>query len=46
MTCIYAKFIPTLLMAEQKTFRLELADDNLEMFLDIENVIKKVIAGD
>ena len=41
-----AKFIPKLLRAEQKDIRSEIAQDNLEMVSDDEDVLKKVIAGD
>ena len=41
-----AKFIPKLLTTEQKDLRSEIAQDNLEMVSDDENVLKKVITGD
>ena len=46
MTRVCAKFIPKLLTTEQKDFRSEIAQDNLEMVRDDENVLKKVITGD
>ena len=41
-----AKVIPKLLTTEQKDLRSEIAQDNLEMVSDDENVLKKVITGD
>ena len=46
MTGVCAKFIPKLLTTEQKDLRSEIAQDNLEMVSDDENVLKKVITGD
>ena len=46
MTRVCAKFIPKLLTTEQKDLRSEIAQDNLEMLSDNENVLKKVITGD
>ena len=46
MTRVCAKFIPKLLTTEQKDLRSEIAQDNLEMLSDDENVLKKVITGD
>ena len=46
MTRVSAKFIPKLLTTEQKDLRCEIAQENLEMVSDDENVLKKVIAGD
>ena len=46
MTRVCAKFIPKLLTTEQKDLRSEIAQDNLEMVSDDENVLKKVITGD
>ena len=46
MTRVCAKFIPKLLTTEQKDLRSEIAQDNLEMVSDDENVLKKVISGD
>ena len=46
MTRVCAKFISKLLTAEQKDLRSEIAQDNLEMVSDDENVLKKVITGD
>ena len=46
MTRACAKFIPILLTTEQKDLRSEIAQDNLEMVSDDENVLKKVITGD
>ena len=46
MTRVSAKFIPKLLTTEQKDLRSEIAQENLEMVSDDENVLKKVIAGD
>ena len=45
MTRVCAKFIPKLLTTEQKEFRSEIAQDNLEMVSDDKNVLKKVITG-
>ena len=42
MTRVCAKFIPKLLTTEQKDLRSEIAQDNLEMLSDDENVLKKV----
>ena len=46
MTRVCAKFIPKLLTTEQKDLRSEIAQDNLGMVSDDENVLKKVITGD
>ena len=46
MTRVRAKFIPKLLTTEQKDLRSEIAQDNLEMVSDDENVLKKFITGD
>ena len=46
MTRVCAKFITKLLTTEQKDLRSEIAQDNLEMVSDDENVLKKVITGD
>ena len=46
MTRVCAKFIPKLLTTEQKDHRSEIAQDNLEMVTDDENVLKQVITGD
>ena len=46
MTRVCAKFIPKLVTSEQKDLCSEIAQDNLEMVSDDENVLKKVIAGD
>ena len=46
MTCVCAKFIPKLLTTEQKDLHSEIAQDNLEMVSDDENVLKEVITGD
>ena len=46
MNRVCAKFIPKLLTAEQKDFRSEIDQDNLEMISDDENVLKKVITDD
>ena len=46
MTRVCAKFIPKLLTTEQKDLRSEIAQDNLEMVSDDENVLRKVITGD
>ena len=46
MTRVRAKFIPKLLMTEQKDLRSEIAQDNLEIASDDENVLKKVMTGD
>ena len=46
MTRVCAKFIPELLSAEQKNFRLEIAQDNLGMVNNDDTVLKKVITGD
>ena len=43
---LFGKFIPKLLTTEQKDLRSEIAQDNLEMVSDDENVLKKVITGD
>ena len=40
-----AKFIPKSLTTEQKDLRSEIAQDNLKMVCDDENLLKKVIAG-
>ena len=40
------KLIPKLLTTEQKDLRSEIAQDNLEMVSDDENVLKKVISSD
>ena len=41
-----AKLIPKLLTTEQKDLCSEIAEDNLEMVSDNENVLKKVITSD
>ncbi|KAL4105054.1 hypothetical protein QTP88_020329 [Uroleucon formosanum] len=46
MTRVCAKFIPKLLSEQQKSLRLEIAQDNLEMINSDENFLKKVITGD
>ena len=46
VTRVCAKFIPKLLTTEHKDLRSEIAQDNLEMVSDDENVLKKVITGD
>ena len=46
MTRVCVKFIPKLLTTEQKNLRSEIAQDNLEMVSDDENVLNKVITGD
>ena len=46
MTRVCAKTIPKLLTTEQKDLRFKIAQDNLEMVSDDENVLKKVITGD
>ncbi|XP_020299181.1 putative uncharacterized protein FLJ37770, partial [Pseudomyrmex gracilis] len=46
MARVCAKFIPKLLMAEQKNLCFEIAQDNLEMISNDENVLKKIITGD
>ena len=46
MTRVCAKFIPKLLTTEQKGVHSEIAQGNLEMVGDDENVPKKVITGD
>jgi len=46
MTRVCAKFIPKLLSEQQKSLRLEIAKDNLEMINSDENLLKKVITGD
>ena len=46
MTRVCAKFIPKLLKVEQKRLRFKVAQDNLEMVADDENVFKKIITGD
>ena len=46
MTRVCPKFIPKWLTIEQKDLRSEIAQDNLEMVSDDENVLKKVITGD
>ena len=46
MTRVCAKFIPKLLTTEPKDPRSEIAQDNLEMVSDDENVLRKVITGD
>ena len=46
MTRVCAKFIPKLLTTEQKDLHSEIAQDDLEMVSDDENVLKKVITGD
>lgn len=46
MTRVCAKFIPKLLTAEQKNLRFEIAQDNLEMVNNDENMLKKIITGD
>ena len=46
MTRVCVKFIPKLLTSKQKDLRSEIAQDNLEMVSDDENVLKKVITGD
>ena len=46
MTRVCAKFIPKLLTTEQKDLRSEIAQENLEMVSDDENVLKKVIPCD
>ena len=43
MTRVCAKFIPKLRTTEQKDLRSEIAQDNLEMVSDDENVLKKVM---
>lgn len=43
MPCVCAKFIPKLLTAKQKN-NIELAQDNLEIFTDSENMLKKITA--
>ena len=43
MTRVCAKFIPKLLTTEQEDLRSEIAQDNLEMVSDDENVLKKVM---
>ena len=45
-TRVCAKFIPKLLTTEQKDLRSEIAQDNLEMVSEDENVRKKIIIGD
>ena len=40
------KFIPKLLTIEQKDLCSEIAQDNLEIFSDDENVLNKVITVD
>ena len=45
MIRVCAKFIPKLLTTEQKDLRSKIAQDNLEMVSDGENVLKKVITG-
>ena len=45
MTRVFAKFILKLLTTKQKDLRSEIAQDNLEMVSDDENVLKKVITG-
>ena len=46
MTRMCAKFIPKSLTTEQKDLRSEIAQDNVEIVSDDENVLKKVITGD
>ena len=46
MTRVCAKFIPKLLTTEQKDLRSEIAQDNLEMISDDENVLNTAITGD
>ena len=46
MTRMCAKFIPKLLTIEQKRLRFEVAQDNLEMVADDDNVLKKIITGE
>ena len=46
MTHACAKFIPKLLTTEQKDLSSEIAQDNLDMVSDDENVLKKVITSD
>ena len=46
MTHVCTKFIPKLLTTKQKDLRSEIAQDNLEMVSDDENILKKVITGD
>ena len=45
MTRVCAKFIPKLLTTEHKNLRSKIAQDNLKMVSDDENVLKKVITG-
>ena len=44
-TRVCAKFIPKLLTTEQKDLRSEIAQDNLEMVSNNENVLEKDITG-
>ena len=46
MTRVCMTFIPKLLTTEQKDLRSEIAQDNLKMVSDDENVLKKVITSD
>ena len=46
MTRVCAKFVPKLLTEEQKNLRLEIAEDNLELMNNDENLIKKIVTGD
>ena len=46
MVRVAAKFIPKLLTAEQKSLRLQIAQENLEMVNNNENILKKIITGD
>ena len=46
MTRVCAKFIPKFLTEEQKKLHFVVAQDNLEMVADDENVLKKIITSD
>ncbi len=43
---VCVKFIPKLLTEEQKTRHAEIAQDNLEMINNDENLLKKLMTGD
>lgn len=43
MALVCAKFIPNMLTAEQKILSFEIAQNNLQMATDRENVLKKII---
>lgn len=46
MSRVFAKFIPRLLTEDQKNYRVEVAQDNLETIRNKPEMFKKVITGD